>query len=239
MARLAVILSFVETGRAQAEPRHDPAARRAPGRCRCASAMCCWWRAASRRCFPSAALDAPELVAAKAALDILLEGHRPYPGLRGRSSLEHRPPPTVRCRSPSTTASTRRCSSGPVTRCASACIPNGLVPRIANFAEWQAHVRRQAAAPDRPHRRRGPDRAAGQGGAQLWPRAGPGPCRPAASHRRPRRRWSSRSRVRLADQGPPASSPTTMVFGTPVEVTLSGAGAGVVLPGRRGDRRRW
>ena len=71
-------LSFVETGRAQ--PSRDMILRLAerlevPMRERNVLLVAGGFAPV----FPERSLDAPELAAAKAALDILLEGHKPYP----------------------------------------------------------------------------------------------------------------------------------------------------------------
>ena len=113
--------------------------------------------------------------------------------------------------------------------------PQGLGPRIVNFAEWQAHVvdrlRRQidltadAALIELLEEVRGYGRALAQAGRP----------RPAPADRADR--WSSRS-----GSGSPARSPfftTTMVFGTPVEVTLSELALESFFPADADDRRAW
>ena len=207
-------LSFVETGRSQ--PSRDMILRLAerldvPMRERNVLLVAGGFAPV----FPERSLDAPELAAAKAALDILLEGHKPYPAfavdrhwniVASNGAL----PQLYDGFDPALLA-------GPVNALRLSLHPKGLGPRVANFAEWQAHV------VDRL--RRQIDLTADAGLIELLDEvrsygralAQPGRPRPAPP---PAPQMVVPFRVSIA--GEIASFfTTTMVFGTPVEVTLS------------------
>jgi transcriptional regulator with XRE-family HTH domain len=205
-------LSFVETGRSQ--PSRDMILRLAerlevPMRERNVLLVAGGYAPV----FPERSLDAPELAAAKAALDILLEGMKPYPAFAvdrhwnivasngALPQLYDGVDPALMAR--------------PVNALRLSLHPRGLGPRIVNFAEWHAHV------VDRL--RHQIDLTADAGLIELldevrgYGRAQPGRPRPAPAAAP---EMIVPFRVRVA--GEVASFfTTTMVFGTPVEVTLS------------------
>src|SRR5579862_1730266 len=130
-------LSFVETGRSQ--PSRDMILRLAerlevPMRERNVLLVAGGFAPV----FPERSLDAPELAAAKAALDILLAGHMPYPAFAidrhwnivasnaALPQLYDGVDPALLAR--------------PVNALRLSLHPQGLGPRIVNFAEWHAHV---------------------------------------------------------------------------------------------------
>jgi transcriptional regulator with XRE-family HTH domain len=207
-------LSFVETGRAQ--PSRDMILRLAerlevPMRERNVLLVAGGFAPV----FPERGLDAPELAAAKAALDILLEGMKPYPAfavdrhwtiVASNSAL----PQLFEGVDPMLLAR-------PVNALRLSLHPKGLGPRIVNFAEWHAHVvdrlRHQidltadAGLIDLLEEVRGYGRAlAPPGRARPAPAAAPQMIVPF--------------RVRIGNELASFFT-TTMVFGTPVEVTLS------------------
>jgi transcriptional regulator with XRE-family HTH domain len=207
-------LSFVETGRAQ--PSRDMILRLAerlevPMRERNVLLVAGGFAPV----FPERSLDAPELAAAKAALDILLEGHKPYPAfavdrhwtiVASNGAL----PQLYEGVDPSLLAP-------PVNALRVSLHPKGLGPRIVNFADWHAHV------VDRL--RRQVDLTADPGLIALldevrsYGRVLARPGRPrAAAHAAPE--MIVPFQVRIAGEVATFFT-TTMVFGTPVEVTLS------------------
>ena len=205
-------LSFVETGRAQ--PSRDMILRLAerlevPMRERNVLLVAGGFAPV----FPERSLDAPELAVAKAALDILLEGMKPYPAfavdrhwniVASNSALPQLfdgVDPVLLAR--------------PVNALRLSLHPQGLGPRIVNFAEWHAHV------VDRL--RHQIDLTADAGLIELldevrsYGRAQPGRPRPAPAAAP---QMVVPFRVRIGDEVASFFT-TTMVFGTPVEVTLS------------------
>jgi transcriptional regulator with XRE-family HTH domain len=165
--------------------------------------------------FPERSLDAPELAAAKGALDILLEGHKPYPAFAvdrhwnivatngALPQLYDDVDPAL--------------LEPPVNALRLSLHPRGLGPRIVNFADWQAHVvdrlRRQIDLTADPGLIELLDEVRSYGRA-LAPPGRPRAASPAAPQ------MIVPFQVRIG--GEVASFFTTiMVFGTPVEVTLS------------------
>jgi transcriptional regulator with XRE-family HTH domain len=205
-------LSFVETGRAQ--PSREMILRLAerlevPMRERNVLLVAGGFAPV----FPERSLNAPELAAAKAALDILLEGHKPYPAfaidrhwniVATNGALPQLydgvDPPLL---------------AAPINALRLSLHPKGLGPRVVNLPEWHAHI------VDRLRRQIELTADAGlialleevrSYGRALAPRARS--AAPAAPE------MIVPFRIRIA--GEVASFfTTTMVFGTPVEVTLS------------------
>ena len=110
----------------------------------------------------------------------------------------------------------RRCCSRPSTCCGSACTPQGLAPRIANLAEWRAHLlarlRRQIEATADPVL------------AELMRELARLSVAARAPRGRPRRAEYAGVVVPLqliTEAGMLSFFSTTTVFGTPVDITLS------------------
>jgi transcriptional regulator with XRE-family HTH domain len=205
-------LSFVETGRAQ--PSREMILRLAerlevPVRERNVLLVAGGFAPV----FPERSLDAPELAAAKAALDILLEGHKPYPAfaidrhwniVASNGAL----PQLYEGVDPALLAA-------PVNALRLSLHPKGLGPRIANLPEWHAHIverlRRQIEVTADAGLIELLEEVRGYG-RTLAPRArSAAPAHPE---------MITALRIRIG--GEVASFfTTTMVFGTPVEVTLS------------------
>ena len=144
-------LSFVESGRAR--PSREMLLRladclEAPLRERNAILLA----AGFAPVYPERALDAPEMAAARAAVERILKGHEPFPAL----AVDRRW--TILAANAGVEAmlalvEDRSLLEGPVNALRVSLHPGGLAPRIANLAEWRAHVlerlRGQAAlAPD-------------------------------------------------------------------------------------------
>ncbi len=97
--------------------------------------------------FVERALDDPALTAARRAIDLILKGHEPYPALviDLRWNLVAANSPV----SPLLAGVAAHLLDGQVNVMRLALHPEGLAPRIANFAEWRAHLlerlRRQVA----------------------------------------------------------------------------------------------
>jgi transcriptional regulator with XRE-family HTH domain len=207
-------LSFVETGRSQ--PSRDMILRLAerlevPMRERNVLLVAGGFAPV----FPERSLDAPELAAAKAALDILLEGMTPYPAFavdrHWNIVASNGALPQLY------DGIDAQLLTPPVNALRLSLHPRGLGPRIVNFAEWHAHVvdrlKRQIDLTADPGLIELLDEVRGYGRA-LAPPGRPRAASPAAPQ------MIVPFQVSIA--GEVASFfTTTMVFGTPVEVTLS------------------
>lgn len=130
-------LSFVESGRAA--PSRDMVLRLAeqlavPLRERNALLMAAGFAPAYRE----RRLDAPELTAARRAVELILEGHEPHPALAVDRHWQ-----LVfanRAVAPLMAGADDRLLQPPVNVLRLSLHPDGLAPRIANFREWRAHV---------------------------------------------------------------------------------------------------
>jgi transcriptional regulator with XRE-family HTH domain len=88
--------------------------------------------------FPNRPLDDPALQAARAAIDLVLTGHEPYPALAvdrhwNLVAANRALPPLLAGATPDLLAS-------PVNVLRLSLHPDGLAPRIANLAEWRGHL---------------------------------------------------------------------------------------------------
>jgi transcriptional regulator with XRE-family HTH domain len=159
--------------------------------------------------FPERSLAAPELDAARAAIDLLLQGHKPYPAfaldrhwnvVAGNGAL----PQLYE-------GVDRTLLTPPINVMRLSLHPGGLAPRILNLAEWRAHLLSRL--------RRQIELTADPGLIALLAEVtGYGGGTPAHAH--PQWDMVIPLRVRIA-VGTVSFFTTTMVFGTPVEVTLS------------------
>jgi transcriptional regulator with XRE-family HTH domain len=139
-------LSFLETGRAQ--PSRDMVMLlaeqlEAPLRERNVLLVA----AGFAPVFVERALDDPALTAARRAIDLILKGHEPYPALVidlrwNLVAANDAVPPLMG-------GAAAHLLEGQINVMRLALHPEGLAPRIANFAEWRAHLlerlRRQIA----------------------------------------------------------------------------------------------
>ena len=162
--------------------------------------------------FPERSLDDPHLKPAQDAIQLVLESHKPYPafaldrhwGIAASNSalqvLYEGVAPALMER--------------PVNAIRLSLHPQGLAPRILNLAEWSAHLihrlHEQIDATGDPVLIALADEAAGYARAGL---AGRPPQRPSDGVVIPFRVMTSIGELSFLS--------TTMVFGTPVDVTLS------------------
>lgn len=162
--------------------------------------------------FPERALAAPELKAAREAIELLLEGHKPYPAFALDRHWNVVASNTALPEMFEGVAA--RLLEPPVNAMRLSLHPNGLAPRILNLPEWRTHLlarlRRQIDLTADPVLIELLDevQAYGRGLALAYPR----PSAPAE--------MVIPLRLRIA-AGVVTFFSTTMVFGTPVEVTLS------------------
>jgi transcriptional regulator with XRE-family HTH domain len=203
-------LSFLETGRAQPSREmvlHLAEQLEAPLRDRNALLVA----AGFAPVFPERGLDDPELTAARAALELILAGHEPYPALvvDRRWNLVA----ANRAVAPLLAGVDAELLAAPVNVMRLALHPRGLAPRTANLAEWRGHLMERL-------RREVAPRADAAGRAllaviQAYPT-------PPASDRRPRAFDGIAVPFQLVADGRVLSFfSTTTVFGTPVDITLS------------------
>jgi transcriptional regulator with XRE-family HTH domain len=130
-------LSFVETGRAQ--PSREMVLRLAehleiPLRQRNSLLLAAGYAPA----FPERSLDDPALAGARRAIDRLLAGHEPYPALavdRHWNAVA-----TNRAVAPLLTGVAPALLQPPVNVMRLALHPDALAPRILNFPEWRSHI---------------------------------------------------------------------------------------------------
>ncbi len=162
--------------------------------------------------FPERALAAPELKAAREAIELLLEGHKPYPAFAldrhwNVVATNGALPELYEGVDPALLAA-------PVNVMRLSLHPDGLSPRILNLAEWRAHLlsrlRRQIDLTADPVLMEllAEVQAYGKGLSLAHP-----PVQPPAEMVIP-------FRLKIG-AGVVSFFSTTMVFGTPVEVTLS------------------
>ena len=150
-------LSFVETGRSKPSRElvlHLAEHLEVPLRERNALLLAAGYAPA----YTETPLDAEVMAPARAALDAVLERAPPVPGGDRRRALEPAVGQRTGARAARARTSTRRCSSPPVNAMRVSLHPDGLAPRIANLAEYGAHlltrVQRQAVLLRRPRARR-------------------------------------------------------------------------------------
>lgn len=155
-------------------------------------------------------LDDPALKSAREAVDLVLKGHEPFPALaidRHWQLVSYN-----RAVMPLLADVSQRLLQPPVNVLRLSLHPQGLAPRIANLAQWRAHllarVRQQVQASADPVL------------AALADELRAYPAPPYASHE-PGEAAVAVPFVLHTPQGLLSFISTTTVFGTPVEVTLS------------------
>jgi transcriptional regulator with XRE-family HTH domain len=201
-------LSFVETGRAQ--PSRDMVLHLAeqldvPLRERNTLLLAAGFAPG----FPERPLQDPALAGARDAVERVLAGHEPYPAIavdRGWNlvAANRAIAPFLACVAPAL-------QQPPVNVLRASLHPEGMASRIANLAEWRAHIFARL--------RRQIDITGDAGLVELLGelRAYPAPPDPAAPDE-----LSIVVPLRfLSPAGPLNLISTTMVFGTPLDVTLS------------------
>ncbi|WP_438021060.1 helix-turn-helix transcriptional regulator [Sorangium sp. So ce315] len=167
--------------------------------------------------YPERSLDDPALAAARRTIDLVLAGHEPYPALaidRHWSLIASNAAvgPLLAGVAPSLV-------TPPINVLRLSLHPDGLAPRIENAPEWRAHVlarlRRQIEVSADPvlvkllEELNGYRLPEPRGARRPEPAREPGPAAVAVP-----------LRIRMEDRTLSFLS-TTMVFGTPVDVTLS------------------
>jgi len=202
-------LSFLETGRAR--PSRDMVLRlgdclSVPMRERNALLTLAGFAAVHGR----RSLDAPDMAAARAAIERLLKAHEPFPALaidRGWTMVM-----ANASVGPLLEGVAAHLLEGPVNVLRLSLHPEGLAPRIRNLPEWRAHVlerlRGQFAASADPAILALLDELWGYGG-----KSGPRATVPGEAIVTPL--------ILDGPAGPLSFISTTTVFGTPLDVTLS------------------
>lgn len=165
--------------------------------------------------FSERSLEAPEMEAARRAVDLVLKGHEPAPALaidRHWTLVA-----TNRVIPPLLAAVDPALLEPPVNVIRLSLHPRGLAPQILNYAEWRGHLlarlREQVAV--------SADTVLDALLEEV--RAYPAPAGTAFQHRPPApARASIVVPLRLrAETGPLSFISTTTVFGTPVDITLA------------------
>jgi transcriptional regulator with XRE-family HTH domain len=204
-------LSFVETGRSQPSREmvlHLAEQLEVPLRERNALLLAAGYAPA----FPERALRDPALSGVRDAVERVLAGHEPYPALAvdrhwNLVAANRAIAPFLNCVSP-------MLQQPPVNVLRASLHPEGMAPRIANLGEWRAHIfarlRRQIDHSG--------DRVLADLLGELRGYPAPGvpdtaPIDPAAAVVVPLRFVSPAGILDLVS--------TTMVFGTPLDITLS------------------
>jgi transcriptional regulator with XRE-family HTH domain len=159
--------------------------------------------------FPERPLSDPALAPARAAIDVILEGHKPYPAFaldrhwnivasnRALQELYEGVDPAL--------------LTPPVNAMRLSLHPNGVAQRIANLAEWRAHLLHRLR--QQVELTADPKLIALQSELLSYP----APLEPHTSHHDA---IIIPFKVRIS-AGLLTFGSTTMVFGTPVDVTLS------------------
>ncbi|MGH2560950.1 MAG: helix-turn-helix domain-containing protein [Thermomicrobiales bacterium] len=172
--------------------------------------------------YPERGLDDPALQAARQAVDLVLAGHEPYPALavdRHWTLVA-----ANRVVGPLLVGVQADLLQPPVNVLRISLHPHGLAPRIANYAQWRAHLlarlRSQVETTADPTLAALLDELAG------YPAPGAGATEPRRNRNRNPTRDLYDAGVVIpfhlrTDHGILAFFTTTTIFGTPVDVTLS------------------
>jgi transcriptional regulator with XRE-family HTH domain len=165
--------------------------------------------------FPLRPLDDPALQAARKAVDLVLAGHEPYPALAVDRHWTLVAANTALTRV--MTGASPALLQPPINVLRLSLHPDGLAPRIANLAEWRAHLlarlRRQVEVSADPVL----GALAAELAAYPAPRAAPA-ARDVGEHAYA----GVVVPLRLAsEQGLLSFVSTTTVFGTPLDITLA------------------
>ena len=205
-------LSFMETGRAQ--PSRDMVLRLAerldvPLRERNVILVA----AGFAPVYPRRPLDDPSLAGARKAVDLILTGHEPYPALavdRGWNLVA-----ANRMVAPLIASADPSLRDAPINVMRLTLHPLGLAPRIANLAQWRAHLLERL--------RRDLEASGDRGLAELMAELRSYPAPHSGRTKAPADEFAG---VAVPFQmttttGLLSFYSTTTVFGTPVDVTLS------------------
>jgi transcriptional regulator with XRE-family HTH domain len=222
-------LSFVESGRAR--PSRDMVLRLAerlevPLRERNALLLAAGFAPA----FKEHTLQDPDLASVRRAVDLVLAGHEPYPALAVDRhwtlvAANKGIAPLLAGASPELLAA-------PSNVLRLALHPRGLAPRIVNFAEWCMHV----LARLRHQAEQNADPVLSQLLAELQGYAGAAALPPRGGDESPASHMIVPLRLNTAD-GVWSFISTTMVFGTPLDVTSSELAIESFFPGDEATAR--
>ena len=214
-------LSFLETGRARPSRDmllHLAEALKAPLRARNALLLAAGFAPAYRE----RSLDDPELAGVREAIDRVLTGHEPFPALivdRGWRMLA-----ANRAVAPLLAGVAPALLEPPVNVLRLSLHPDGLGPRIANFAQWRAHVLERLAS-----------QVEATADAELRALAEelaayPAPANEDAAAALDLGGVAVPLQLRMQDLGELSFFSTTTVFGTPLDITLSELALETFLP---------
>jgi transcriptional regulator with XRE-family HTH domain len=201
-------LSFVETGRSR--PSRDMVLRLAetldvPLRGRNALLVA----AGLAPYFPERSLDDPALAPARRAIEMILKGHEPFPALavdRRWNMVAHNG-----AVAPFLGGVSAKLLEPPVNVLRLSLHPEGLAPRIVNLGEWKAHLLQRLR-----------DQHTASGDAELLRLSAELETYPAGAAPEAADYGGVLVPMVVEAEGRKLSFlPTTTVFGTPVEVTLS------------------
>ncbi|MFC3067723.1 helix-turn-helix domain-containing protein [Phenylobacterium soli] len=215
-------LSFIETGRAR--PSREMVLRlaeelNAPLRARNALLLAAGFAPA----FAERSLDDPALAGVRRSIDLVLAGHEPFPALvvdRGWRMLA-----ANRALGPLLAGVAPFLLEPPVNVLRVSLHPEGLGPRIANFAEWRAHIL---------ERLKSQIEATADAELQvLLEELAAYPAPPEQTAADPGADYGGLAvplQLRTPDAGVLSFFSTTTVFGTPLDVTLSELALETFLP---------
>jgi len=214
-------LSFLETGRARPSREmllHLAEELKVPLRGRNALLLAAGFAPA----YAERGLDDPELVGVRRAIDLVLAGHEPFPALvvdRGWRMLA-----ANRAVAPLLAGVAPALLEPPVNVLRLSLHPDGLGPRIANFAQWRAHVLERLAS-----------QIEATADAELRALAEelaayPAPANEDAAAALDLGGVAVPLQLRMQDLGELSFFSTTTVFGTPLDITLSELALETFLP---------
>ena len=214
-------LSFLETGRARPSREmllHLAEELKVPLRGRNALLLAAGFAPA----YAERGLDDPELVGVRRAIDLVLAGHEPFPALvvdRGWRMLA-----ANRAVAPLLAGVAPALLEPPVNVLRLSLHPDGLGPRIANFAQWRAHVLERLAS-----------QVEATADAELRALAEelaayPAPANEDAAAALDLGGVAVPLQLRMQDLGELSFFSTTTVFGTPLDITLSELALETFLP---------
>ncbi|MGJ5813406.1 helix-turn-helix domain-containing protein [Paludibaculum fermentans] len=164
--------------------------------------------------YPERSLDDPALAAGLQAVQLVLRGHEPYPALAVDRHWNLKA--ANRALAPLLEGIDPSLLQPPVNVLRLSLHPAGLAPRIGNAAEWKAHILHRLLEQI--------DATADEVLMALYKELSNYPLPPGAGRRTPAHEQYSGVAVPLRLEtihGPVSLISTTMVFGTPLDITLS------------------
>ena len=135
-------LSFVETGRSRPGREHAAARSRSSSACRFASATSSSSRPGHAPAVPERSLEDPELAAIREALDLILDGHEPFPAIAfDRAFNLVAVNATVAALTHGYCELDPELLEPPINAVRASLHPRGLAPLVVNLGAWQAFFR--------------------------------------------------------------------------------------------------